>query len=112
DVLKTISNKKKKKIINEIRFRLKKNLQENLDYVNKQQQLQGVQSQPKDYLSDQEISKLEQELKEWKSDLEIKNQELMTWLIQTMRLKFHFGTFLDDLICAGGCYYQVKPVQI
>src|SRR5690606_16706276 len=51
DVLKTISNKKKKKIINEIRFRLKKNLQENLDYVNKQQQLQGVQSQPKDYLS-------------------------------------------------------------
>jgi hypothetical protein len=112
EILKTISKKRRNKILKEISFRLQRNMEEQAQHKERTASMENMQSQPQDHLSDPEINKIEAEFKQWRSDLEIKSQDMMEWLIQSMNLKFYFGTFMDDLIPAGQCYYQVKPVQI
>lgn len=111
-VIKKIHRKRAERMVREILNRLERNIENNVNQAVKQSQGINTNLPQPNTNPEQELAKVEEEFSKWKSELEINSSDLMEWLIQSMRLKFHFGTFLDDLICAGQCYYQVKPVQV
>lgn len=48
----------------------------------------------------------------FKADIEIYAKDMLDWSIQRFKIKSNLVTFMEDLVAAGQCYYQVKVQEL